>query len=962
MLDEVNADMYHMSNKAVKDMNEIYKIGTLTKIDYEHSATNIGQFLFWLPNHEIPIDFENEYGINLDDIKLKLMNDPKFDKYKRDPNYIVSWSDSLNLKIVGARRIELQNMYKTKNECSIGNIKHLIPNQTKLKQNTSIDNNIVDTSDNELELRTSLNIAAELVRIMVANDPSNRRDMLHIWKNRHKTDIGFFCDFTANLTMSTPRELQNLLECINYNDRLKCLITLLKREEKMIKKRDEIINDVDAIVKRDEENKYLSMILTQTSSRLYNNFDQKKMKYHDTKHSNTGNTSEETTTQGKAKKLPRYERLANTFLNRVKDKILNDEVKEVFDEGIDKLLLTGKDVVPNSDLESTKQYLDWISSLPWNIKSKDNYDINKARDILDRDHYGMLNVKNKILEYIACNKLKGREYDDIIKDKNDKDSRILCFIGPPGVGKTSIGNSIANCLDKKFYKFSLGGIDDSHMLKGFLRTYSGSQPGKIVYALKHTGVNNPLILIDEIDKIGAKHNNPSHALLEILDPSQNDKFIDNYIECPIDISNVLFVCTANDESKIDPILRDRLNIIHLNGYDYIEKLNIAKQYLIPKLMIKSGLTENNIDLNDDIIKHLCTHYCRESGVRSLEKHIEMILNKVALKFAEDGVTYYDIHPELKPAKDTESDTDNDIQTQVIHTTKRNKLIVAYDEFKSVLKRAIKKEPTPSQIISEAESENNETTLDPNIGTPCIKITVDNIKEYVGPKKFESTRTYDDINSTPIGVVTGLAYSNYGGGVNYIETIKYRKHNKSKKSDTSGGGKIKTTGQIGNVMNESIEISYLLARSMLLNYIDENNNFFDEYDIHLHCPEGGIQKDGPSAGITITTALLSLALNYKISPDIAMTGEITLTGKILKIGGLREKMLAAKRHHIKTLIFPYDNYDEFYDDNIIPEYLRKEFKDVHFVKSYREVLQILFSQNIETESLQNIGELNQVRLN
>eukprot|EP01084_Bolivina_argentea_P044148 81270_1 len=333
------------------------------------------------------------------------------------------------------------------------------------------------------------------------------------------------------------------------------------------------------------------------------------------------------------------------------------EAKEVFDEGIEKLLSAKNK--ESLDIETTKQYLDWISSLPWNNYSIDNDNIQLARHILDETHFGMKLVKQSILEYIACNILHG----------NNK--QILCLIGPPGVGKTSIGVSIAKALNKEYFKFSLGGTDDSHLLKGFLRTYAGSQPGKLIYGLKQCATSNPLILIDEIDKMGARHSDPSHALLEILDPSQNETFSDNYLDFPVDLSKILFVCTANDESKINPILKDRLQIIYLNGYDEHEKLEIAKKYLIQNALKKCGLKKENISIGDDVIIKLIKYYSRESGVRSLAQNIEKICYKSALQLVEAGITFKDIH---KNVNDTQiNQNKNEINENEIDENKKNEI-------------------------------------------------------------------------------------------------------------------------------------------------------------------------------------------------------------------------------------------------------------------------------------------------
>eukprot|EP00494_Astrolonche_serrata_P001963 UN01969 len=316
----------------------------------------------------------------------------------------------------------------------------------------------------------------------------------------------------------------------------------------------------------------------------------------------------------------RMKRVIEKLKFRIQGKTLHPEAKEIFEEGLAKL----EEVkTPSVDSEITKSYLEWLSHMPWGTKTKDNYDIKRAQEILDEDHFGMKDVKERILEQVAKGSLKDDGLSSI--------GKILCLVGPPGVGKTSIGSSVAKALDRKFYRFSLGGSSDTHELKGFLRTYVGSQPGKIIHGLKLTQSENPVVMIDEVDKIGARFSNPSHVLLEILDPSQNKEFTDSYLDVPVDLSNVLFILTANDSSQIHPALADRLHIIQLDGYDAIEKNKIARKYLIPKAISKSGILESQIDITDDGLNELTKYYCRESGVRSLEQHMEKICDKVAYK-------------------------------------------------------------------------------------------------------------------------------------------------------------------------------------------------------------------------------------------------------------------------------------------------------------------------------------------
>eukprot|EP01083_Nonionella_stella_P041166 111633_1 len=1010
-LDEVNSDMHHYVESIPTDMDDIFEYGVLAKIDFNDESTNIGEFIrleneangVVTPPPEPPKPIKKE--------KDKENRNKKQNKTKNVSFPVSRWEDPLVLKVIGARRIKLDSVCipnvtdtaPVAPSIMRGNIEHLQPSMDIKKPETGkVEAEVINDTASEIQTRSAFNVASDLLRRLYFNDPDGRRDMIQLWSARHHIDIGFFSDFAASITNSTPRELQQLLECVDYGERLELLCKLLKREEEMMKKREEIISRVDALMKKEDESNYLKMILLTTQKRLMLNHREKQVMSYQYHSNNKGNAQSmqppsqmggpnvvgEPGGDGSTEeKKDRYQRLAAKFQDRVKGKRMSAEAKELFDEGIEKL--TGARNRESLDIETTKQYLDWISSLPWNTYSIDNDNIKKAREILEETHYGMKLVKERILEVIACNILRGElnlndkpeeddageeeEVDDIVVNKNNEEvsaSKILCLIGPPGTGKTSIGSSIAKSLNRAFFKFSLGGSDDSHLLKGFLRTYAGSQPGKLIYGLRQCQTANPMILIDEIDKMGARHSDPSHALLEILDPSQNNSFSDNYLDFAVDLSRVLFVCTANDESKIDPVLRDRLHIIRLNGYDEHEKLEIAKRYLIPNALKKCGLKTQNIHIPDNVITELIKWYSRESGVRSLAQNIERICSKSTLQLAEAGVTFQDIHHDVNHVTDTNHDTCNIDSTNddgshgnVSGTgnQKRSKKIL--ETLSGFVKRIASDHDTEPNVHT-TEIDSTDTSCETSTPTttpheiPFVSIDSDNLKDYVGLRKYENDRTYMDEKSTPCGVVTGLAYTTNGGCITYVETIKYRKHSPS--SGEGNGGSIKSTGQLGKVMSESVEIAQCVARALLSNKIDANNRFFDDYNIHLHCPQGGIPKDGPSAGVTMVTALLSLALNTTVSPNVAMTGECTLTGKVLKIGGLREKLLAAKRSKITTLILPFDNLDDFYDDEFgVPKYLRDEFEEVHFVKTYDEILHILFGKHLitTTDDMENNEDCN-----
>jgi ATP-dependent Lon protease len=546
----------------------------------------------------------------------------------------------------------------------------------------------------------------------------------------------------------------------------------------------------------------------------------------------------------------------------------------------------------SSEYNVTRNYLDWLCGVPWNVMSDENFDIKEARKILDRDHYGLDDVKDTILEFIAVGKLKG-----------NVQGKIICLSGPPGTGKTSIAKSVAEALGREFYRFSVGGLSNVSEIKGHRRTYIGAMPGKIIQSLKTTGTFNPVILIDEIDKLGYGHQgDPASALLEVLDPSQNSSFVDHYLDEPVDISKVLFMCTANELERIPEPLLDRMEVIRLSGYDFPEKVAIGEQYLVPKSMRDNGLFVDKKDLSEEDLKDINSTdeittplgtfvhakdvpptvgiakeaiesivrwYAREAGVRNLSKHIDKISRKLALQ------------------------------------------VVAEDEGTELTKKSSRK--TDSWTVND-----------------------DNLEEYVGKRIFQSDRLYEK-DPLPDGIVMGLAYTSMGGSALYIETQGI-KRGVDENGKPRGGGNIRATGKLGDVMKESSQIAYTVARARLGD-IEPENNFFDITDIHMHVPEGATPKDGPSAGIAMVTSMLSLALKKPIRNDLAMTGEVSLTGKVLPVGGIKEKIMGGRRAGIKTIILPAANRRD-YDE--IPDYL-KEGLEVHFADEYQTVYEIALGE-------------------
>lgn len=506
------------------------------------------------------------------------------------------------------------------------------------------------------------------------------------------------------------------------------------------------------------------------------------------------------------------------------------EVEEKAFKEIEKLEQTP---VTSPDYPSTLQYIELIKDLPWNTRTKDTKDLKLAKEILDRDHYGLKDVKDRILEYLA-----------ILNNKKAIKGSIICFVGPPGVGKTSIANSIANATNRNFVRMSLGGIKDEADIRGHMRTYVGSMPGRIISLMKKAKSKNPVFLFDEIDKIGQDfRGDPSSALLEVLDSSQNSDFTDRYLELPYDLSEVLFITTANSLDTIPEALLDRLEIIRIEGYTDEEKLNIAKKYLVPKSLENAGLSKDAIKFDDEALYRLIDNYTRESGVRELERKIQSIIRKLVYKKYMDD-----------------------------------------------------------DLVKEVDVK----TVDKLLEGPIF--------EYNLVDKEDS-----------VGKAVGLAWTRVGGDTINVEAQLM-----------PGDGKLNITGNLGKVMQESCQlaISYLKAN---YEYFNIDKKKFKDYDIHVHVPEGAIPKDGPSAGITITTAILSALTNQKINRYFAMTGEITLLGNVLAIGGLKEKALAAKRMKIRDLILPMENKKDF---EKLPKNI-KESLNVHYVNNFKELSKIIF---------------------
>jgi len=715
----------------------------------------------------------------------------------------------------------------------------------------------LDYTGSDDTIRALCNEIVSTIREVAQINPLFRENVALFAMRLDANDPYRLADFAASIcSAGKPEDLQAVLEEKDPEMRLHKALVLLSKEREVSKLQQEIQSKVEEKMSEAQRKYFLMEQLKSIKKELGMERDDK-----------------EAVMEKYRKQLAEYPEVP-------------DEVMKTINAELDKLSSLEMN---SSEYNVTRNYLDWLCGVPWNVMSDENFDIKEARKILDRDHYGLDDVKDTILEFIAVGKLKG-----------SVQGKIVCLAGPPGTGKTSIAKSVAEALGREFYRFSVGGLSNVSEIKGHRRTYIGAMPGKIIQSLKTTGTFNPVILIDEIDKLGYGHQgDPASALLEVLDPSQNSSFLDHYLDEPVDISKVLFMCTANELERIPGPLLDRMEVIRLSGYDFPEKVAIGEQYLVPKSMKENGLlvekeeeaTDENqsdnkgeekvatplanyvhaehvpstVGISRDAIESLVRWYAREAGVRNLSKYIDKITRKLALQ------------------------------------------VVAEDEGAELTKKSSRKSETWT-------------------------VSDENLEEYVGKHIFTSDRLYDK-DPLPDGIVMGLAYTSMGGSALYIETQGI-KRGLDDNGKPRGGGTLHATGKLGDVMKESSQIAYTVARARLAE-IDPGNTFFDVTDIHMHVPEGATPKDGPSAGIAMVTSMLSLALGKPIRNDLAMTGEVSLTGKVLPVGGIKEKIMGGRRAGIQCIILPSANRRD-YDE--IPDYL-KEGLDVHFAEDYETVYDV-----------------------
>ena len=607
-----------------------------------------------------------------------------------------------------------------------------------------------------------------------------------------ENNLSKISDLVAAYMQLSDEKKQIILETIDVHERIEKLLIFIEEEIQIVQIEKEISNKVKTKIDKSNKEYFLREQIKAIQQEL-------------------GEDEQ-------AREVSKYV----SYLRKSK---LSKQVKEKAQYEIDRLLKAN-----SGDANYIRNYLDWLIALPWGKATKDSFDIDKVSKVLDDEHYGLQEVKERILEYLAV-----KQYTKSLKGP------ILCLVGPPGVGKSSIAESIADSLNRKFVRISLGGIKDEAEIRGHRRTYIGAMPGRIIYALKEAKVNNPLILLDEIDKLSNDYKgNPADALLEVLDPNQNKTFRDSFMEVDIDLSNILFVTTANSLETIPRALLDRMEIIEVSGYTYEEKFNIAKKHLLKRVMKECNVDESKIKISDNAIKEIINGYTRESGVRSLEREINKVIRKSIIEL----------------------------------------------------------------IKSKKES---------------IKISSNNLEKYLGPiiYEFENKEKEDKV-----GVVTGLAWTAYGGDTLPVEVAVMK-----------GNGKLELTGQLGDVMQESAKTAYSYVRANSDKY-NISEEFYKKYDIHINVPEGAVPKDGPSAGVTMVTALVSALSNKKVKGNVAMTGEVTLTGRVLPIGGVKEKCLAAHRIGIDTIILPKENKKNV---NEIPPSIKSKLNLI-FADKVEEVLQ------------------------
>lgn len=666
-----------------------------------------------------------------------------------------------------------------------------------------------DLEDENVEGEALVRSVLDIVQKIVKLSSRYQEELAIVAENIEES--GRLADYIAAILDFRSDDKQLILESISVKDRLNHLIVILTKEHDLLELESKIQSDAQAVINKGQREYFLREQLKAIQKEL-----------------------------GESDDLLLE---VDEMREQLEKADMPEKAREAAEKELNRL-----SKMHSSSPESTvsRNYLDWLINLPWNTNTEDNLDITHAKEILDEDHYNLEKIKDRILEYLAVRMLK-----------QDMKGPILCFVGPPGVGKTSLGKSVARAMGRKFVRISLGGTHDEAEIRGHRRTYIGSMPGRIVKGIRQAESNNPVFMLDEIDKLGSDfRGDPAAAMLEVLDPEQNDTFTDNYLDVPFDLSKIMFITTANQLHTIPPPLRDRMETLELPGYTAIEKSMIAKQYLIPRQLEAHGITADQFAIGDETINRVIDEYTREAGVRNLERELGTLCRKSARSIAEGE-------------------------------------------------------------------------------TDPIDLTADNLANYLGPPKF-----YSEVadRKEEVGTATGLSVTPAGGEILFIEVTRM-----------VGEGKLTLTGQIGDVMQESAKaaLSYIKSQAEELHFDPD----FWNSDIHIHVPAGAIPKDGPSAGVTIATALASLATGRPVAPEVAMTGEITLRGRVLPIGGLKEKVLAAKQAGIKTVIAPSRNEKDLVE---IPddatdglEFVFSDHIDQVLIRALKQVEHVIDSKSIDS---------------
>lgn len=706
------------------------------------------------------------------------------------------------VKLLHAKSVPGEVHFVCEGQCRI-NIEKWTAFGKILKARVSFPQNIEPKPGSEDEVTAkayAMNLVSLLQELLPLN-PMYSDEMRQYLLRFDQNDPSLLADCVASVTTTNAKNLQDVLDTYDLLLRLKKSQSIIKKELRAAKLQDTIRSSVNERLTKRQKEYVLKEQLKEIQKAL-------------------GSRADSYTE-------------ADEFIARMKKLTPPEAIKKRFDKEIKKLNM----LEPSSpEYGVTRNYVDVLSSIPWGKTSDEEVDIVKAREILDEDHEGLKDVKDRIIEFLALGALKGTT-----------NGSILLFVGPPGVGKTSIGKSIAKSLNRPFYRLSLGGVGDDSVIKGHRKTYIGAMPGKFVQALRETGVMNPVIMLDEIDKLTKSYQgDPASSLLETLDPEQNNTFMDNYLDERLDLSKCLFICTANTTDTIPAALLDRMDPIRLSGYISSEKLAIAKKHLIPKGLEKAHMRKSQLRISDAVLKKIIEEYARESGMRSTERAIDKIIRKAAVKLLE--------------------------------------------------------------------------------GNKSVTVTAQALFDYLGTAPFKREKHLEGV-----GVITGLAWTSVGGATLPIESAKINEDGKG----------FELTGSLGDVMKESAHIAYSFIQSHIEKYAKNKKDFFKNSTIHIHVPEGATPKDGPSAGVTLASSLLSLALNKAPKKGFAMTGELSLTGQVLAIGGIKEKTIAARRMGINNIICPRSNEDDVKE---LPSEVT-EGVNYFFADTFDDVAKVIFGQNI-----------------